>query len=129
MKRVEVIVRLPWDFQKTTTSWQQAGYKQANNSRQAVPPWRLLFSRRPEDLSTSNPIPEFYIPGRAAIFNNILDNKRHLVAFGMANIHTHHIALAIHQNEIIFGDIGRDHRVRFPGGRDESLGRQMLRFI
>ena len=67
-----------------------------------------------------NPLPEFNVPGGTAIFHNGLDHKRHAVPFLIAPLHPSGLALAIEQDEIVFGDRRRHHDISFPGRGNES---------
>lgn len=71
-------------------------------------------------------MPEFDVPGSAAVFQDGLDHKRHLMPFRVADVHPSGLPLAIHQDEIVLGDGGCYHRIGFSRRRDEGFGGQVL---
>jgi hypothetical protein len=75
--------------------------KQVKTNRQAANSWRLIFSYGSEYLLPDNPMPEFDVPGGAAVLHDQLDHKRHPVSFRITHIRPPHLSLAIDQNEIV----------------------------
>jgi hypothetical protein len=74
-------------------------------------------------------MPEFDVPGSAAVFHNCLDDKRQPVPLPIAHTHSSGLSLAIDQDKVIFGDGGGHHRIGFPCRGDEGFGGQMLLFF
>jgi len=66
-------------------------------ARVCDPPGGWFFPWSEAELP-GNPIPEFDVPGGAAVFHNRLNHKRHAVPFRIAHIHPPGLALAIDQD-------------------------------
>jgi hypothetical protein len=116
-------------IERSEEIWEEFFGGKVGNSRQVVSPWRLSFLNRVGEGLPGNPMPEFDVPGGAAVFHDRLDDERHAMSFRIAHIHPTGMALTIDQDEIILGDRGSHHRIGLPGRRDEGFGRQMLLFF
>lgn len=74
-------------------------------------------------------MPEFDVPGSAAVFHDRLDHNRHTMPFRGADIHSSGLSFVIDQNEVVLDDGGRYDRIGFSGRCNQRLGCQLLLFF